>query len=286
MRYSDEGRAAAERIFENDADPAFRRRAIWIGSRLWRQFGGRSHKLLDIGCGRGFHFPLYGALGSTIWGVERDAVPLSLARLRGQQSAAVVLDASAEALPFADETFDAVVMSEILEHLPDPVKALREARRVLVPMGLLLVTVPNANYPFLWDPINWLLERASGRPIRKGLLAGIWANHLRLYTQDALLGEIQGAGFVVQESLVHTRYCIPFAHNIVYGIGKPLLETAWLPDSWAKTAGRGTHGENHLRRRNPVAQGIRFIRWLDRKNKDAEVDDAPTVNICVMARTT
>jgi SAM-dependent methyltransferase len=283
MQNGDEGRSAAERIFESDADPAFRRRAAWIGSHLWSHFGGRSHKLLDIGCGRGFYFPLYRTLGSTIWGVERDAGPLSLARHRGQQSEAIVLDASAEALPFADKTFDAVVMSEILEHLHDPVKALREARRVLVPTGLLLVTVPNANYPFLWDPINWLLERASGRPIRKGLLAGIWANHLRLYTQDALLDEIRTAGFVVQESLVHTKHCIPFAHNIVYGIGKPLLEKAWLPGSWARSAERGTGEESHPRRGNPVAQGIRFIRWLDRKNKDAEVDGAPTVNICVMA---
>ena len=282
MRDSDEGRSAAERLYENDADPAFRRRAIWIGSCLWRRFGGRSHNLLDIGCGRGFYFPLYEALGSKIWGVERDAVPLSLARLRSQQSAAVVLDASAETLPFADEAFDAIVMSEILEHLPDPVKALREARRVLVSQGLLLVTVPNANYPFPWDPINWILERTSGRPIRTGFFAGIWANHLRLYTHDALLDEVRNAGFVVCESHLHTRHCMPFTHNIVYGIGKPLLEGAWLPGTWAKSAERATSGEAHLSR-NPVAKGIRLIRWFDRKNRDSEVGDEPTVNICVMA---
>ena len=283
MQHTDEGRSAAERIFEGDADPAFRRRAIWIGSHLWRHFCGRSHKLLDIGCGRGFYFPLYRTLGATIWGVERDHKPLSLARYRGQPSEATVLDAPAEALPFADETFDAVVMSEILEHLRDPVKALQEARRVLVPTGLLLVTVPNANYPFPWDPINWLLERTIGRPIRNGPLAGIWANHARLYTQDILLHEIRKAGFVVRESLVHTRYCMPFVHNIVYGIGKPLLERAWLPSNWIKSAERGCGGQNHPRRRNLLAQGIRVINWFDRRNKDAEPDDTPTLNICVMA---
>lgn len=286
MQCRDEGRSAAERIFEGDADPAFRRRAVWIGSHLWRHFCGRPYRLLDIGCGRGFYFPLYRALGATIWGVERDSWPLSMARVRGQQSEAIVLNASAEALPFADGTFDAVVMSEILEHLPDPVKALQEARRLLAPTGLLLVTVPNANYPFSWDPINWVLERTTGRPIRNGLLAGIWANHLRLYTKDHLLDEIRAAGFVVRESFVHTRHCMPFVHNIVYGVGKPLLEAAWLPKNWTKGAERGCGSNNYRSSRNPLVLAIRLINWLDRKNGDAEADDAPTVGICAMATIT
>ncbi len=49
------------------------------------------------------------------------------------------------ALPFADGTFDGVVLTEVLEHCTDPVGAVNQCRRVLKPGGLLLVTSP-----FLW----------------------------------------------------------------------------------------------------------------------------------------
>lgn len=49
------------------------------------------------------------------------------------------------ALPFAEGTFDGIVLTEVLEHCSDPVGAMREIRRVLKPSGLLLVTSP-----FFW----------------------------------------------------------------------------------------------------------------------------------------
>lgn len=283
MQGMNSGRSIAERIFQNEADPAFRRRAIWIGSNLWDRFLGQPYSLLDIGCGRGFYFPLYHSLGAQIVGVERDAEPLSTARLQAERFGAVVQDVSADHLPFPDESFDAVVMSELLEHLPMPIAALKEARRVLRPEGLLLITVPNANYPFLWDPINWLLERTLGTPIRTGLLSGIWANHERLYDHELLLGEVEAAGFDIGQVVNHTHYCMPFVHNIVYGLGKPLLEKRLLPQNWAQSAERGTGDSSALHRFNPVSAGIRLIHWFDRKNKDAESETISTLNICVMA---
>lgn len=47
-----------------------------------------------------------------------------------------------ESLPWPNETFDSVVSFEVLEHLPDPFKSVREIRRVLKPNGILLVTIP------------------------------------------------------------------------------------------------------------------------------------------------
>lgn len=56
-----------------------------------------------------------------------------------------VVVADAADLPFEDETANLVVMTEVLEHLPEPQKALAEAARILKPGGLLALTTP-----FLW----------------------------------------------------------------------------------------------------------------------------------------
>ncbi|WP_066379085.1 MULTISPECIES: class I SAM-dependent methyltransferase [unclassified Anabaena] len=54
----------------------------------------------------------------------------------------------ATALPFADESFDAVTMFDLLEHVPDDQKAVSEALRVLRPNGFLLISTPNENWRF------------------------------------------------------------------------------------------------------------------------------------------
>lgn len=54
----------------------------------------------------------------------------------------------ATALPFADESFDAVTMFDLLEHVPDDQKAVLEALRVLRPNGFLLISTPNENWRF------------------------------------------------------------------------------------------------------------------------------------------
>ena len=275
-----DGRSIAETIFANEADPAFRRRALWIGTELAAAFQGRPFRVLDVGCGRGFYLPLYAALGGQATGVELDPLPRAIAEARAKDSGATILSARAESLPFADQSFDCVVMSEILEHLDDPVAALREARRVLVAGGLLLATVPNADYPFRWDPLNFTLEAVFKRPIRTGFLAGIWANHVRLYRRDTLRADVEAAGFTIRDLFGHTSRCLPFVHNIVYGLGKPLLEGRLLPSSWSKSAERASGRTGGL---NPVALGIGLIHWADRCNPDREPEGRRAQNLCVKA---
>lgn len=55
---------------------------------------------------------------------------------------------SADNLVFKDNTFDAVLMIEVLEHIPDDKKAIKEAYRVLKPSGKLIITAPNKLFPF------------------------------------------------------------------------------------------------------------------------------------------
>jgi ubiquinone/menaquinone biosynthesis C-methylase UbiE len=96
-------------------------------------------RLLEVGCGVG---AVLGILGDAFPGivmsgvdVEERQLEAARAHLAGLGMSADLRRADALDLPFADCSFDHVWMMWFLEHVPDPVGALREARRVLVPGG-------------------------------------------------------------------------------------------------------------------------------------------------------
>src|SRR5262249_48926451 len=130
-------------------------------------------------------------------------------------------------LPFPDASFDAVLLSEVLEHVPDDAAAMREAARVLRPGGVALISVPHERFPFAWDPLNRLL-RPLGTHLARGPFAGLWAGHLRLYSPPSLRRVVESAGLVVEAERSFVRRALPFVHFLLYGIGKPLVESRLL----------------------------------------------------------
>jgi len=191
---------------------------------------------------------------------------------------------SVYALPYPDDYFDAAILSEVLEHLDDDVAGLREVYRVLKPGGVVAITVPNANYPLAWDPINKTLETLIGRHIGKGPLAGIWANHVRLYTMDELRDAVLAADFQVEVERAFTHHAFPFIHNLVYGLGKPLLESGLMPEAMANAADRTTFDKNAGSLLNPVNLGLKVLNFFDRKNVLDEPPGRSTVNLAIKGR--
>jgi SAM-dependent methyltransferase len=97
-------------------------------------------RVLDVATGPGYIAAAAAALGAAVTGL--DFSPAMIAEARRRQAPAIDFrDGDAEALPFADATFDAVVMNFGLLHLARPEAALAEARRVLNPDGRYAFTI-------------------------------------------------------------------------------------------------------------------------------------------------
>lgn len=231
-----------DKILSFEPDPAFARRARIIFENL--NLSGRE-KILEIGCGRGFYLrTLDQVLPSLeITGIDLNEKYLKVAEKFIGNSKVKLINADATDLPFKDKTFDRIIATEILEHIPDDQKAISEMYRVLRPDGIAMITVPNKNYPFCWDPLNWVLERLFNWHIPSNIwwLAGIWADHIRLYNADELQNKLQKAGFKIEKLCYATHFCFPFSHFLFYGIGKNLVEKGLMRgfnrfDSQGKTS--------------------------------------------------
>ena len=217
--------SSIEARINSEIDPSHRERARFV---VTETSAAAPARILDAGCGRGFYLKLLSQLPSTkeVAGVDINASHLNVARnFVGSDSNSVSIhNASISSLPFEDNYFDFIVCSEVLEHVSNPKEAVSELRRVLRPGGRIAVTVPNSNFPFLWDPLNWVLMRAFGTHVHKDMhwLAGIWADHERLFKPFEL--EELFADFAIVKCESRMRFCWPFSHFLLYGIGKPILE--------------------------------------------------------------
>jgi SAM-dependent methyltransferase len=109
-------------------------------------------KLLDVGCGLRPYEKTFFANASQYVGVD----------YLSERSRPEII-CSALSIPFREESFDTVTSTEVLEHVPDPLLAMREMSRVLKPGGHLIITVPlywprhEVPYDFYRYPYDGLL---------------------------------------------------------------------------------------------------------------------------------
>jgi len=92
----------------------------------------------------------------------------------------------ATVLPLRDASFDRIIVSEVLEHVQDDVRAVGEIARVLRPGGVVAVTVPT----WLPEKVNWMLSDEYHAPFVDG-------GHVRIYTATELKAKLRAAGLTV-----------------------------------------------------------------------------------------
>jgi 2-polyprenyl-3-methyl-5-hydroxy-6-metoxy-1,4-benzoquinol methylase len=116
-----------------------------IALRLLAGAGLARGRLLDLGCGPGWALEAFRAAGFCVRGADVSSAAVEEARARGLDVLPLDLERSdGESLRReAGEGFDAVTLLEVLEHLSDPLGALRRARSLLSPGGLMVVSLPN-----------------------------------------------------------------------------------------------------------------------------------------------
>jgi 2-polyprenyl-3-methyl-5-hydroxy-6-metoxy-1,4-benzoquinol methylase len=102
--------------------------------------GRQKGKLLDVGCGSGRFLAEMRALGWEVSGVEPDGQAVRAARERFGLS---VLEGTLEKASFPDDSFDAITMWHVIEHVLDPIGTVKECCRVLKPKGKLVAITPN-----------------------------------------------------------------------------------------------------------------------------------------------
>jgi 2-polyprenyl-3-methyl-5-hydroxy-6-metoxy-1,4-benzoquinol methylase len=144
-----------------------RRRVHWMCA----QVGGPD--VLDVGCSQGIASILLAREGHRVIGVDREREAIRAARERLDQEEAQVRErvefrvGEGRAVGFANGSFDAVLLGEVLEHQLDPGKLLDEARRVLRPGGRIVITTPYGIHPYPdhKEPLylSALLERLTSK---------------------------------------------------------------------------------------------------------------------------
>jgi len=272
------------RLLRNESDVAYKRRVHTMFSYLELEPG---QTILDCGTGMGFYLKAASTLfpDLRLHGIDYEPKALGFAQEHLSDCMALLLRGDIHRLPYADASFDRVVMSEVLEHLVDDRLGLSEVRRVLKPGGILAVTVPHRHYPYWYDPINRLAEGVFRRPIRSGPFAGIWANHERLYDRDEVVGLIRGNGFCIADARELTHYCFPGTQTIVYTFGKGLIDHNLLPAFIAQSTHRFQGEENKNSPLNPINWVLGLFNWVDSWNeRPGALDGKHTfVNISIKA---
>jgi SAM-dependent methyltransferase len=184
----------------------------------------RGARVLDLGCGAGRHAFEAWRRGATVVALDRSEAELKEVRAvaGGMLAAGELVDGApggalngdALALPARDETFDAVIASEVLEHVWDDARAIAELVRVLRPGGRLAVTVPT-RWP---ERVCWALDsRYHDTP----------GGHVRIYRQHELETKLEAAGCWLRGSHhAHSLHSPYWWLRCATGVDR--VEPAWI----------------------------------------------------------
>ena len=149
-------------------------------------------RILDLGCGEGRHaISAYMVNDVESVGIDLSLGDLETTRERFQEfvepentnRSLVISVASAESLPFADEAFDKIICSEVLEHIHSYQQVIVEINRVLKTGGIAAISVPR----FVPEWICWQLSDGYH---------GVEGGHVRIFRANELRNDMESTGFI------------------------------------------------------------------------------------------
>ena len=175
-----------------------------FNAMLARRYGRHGARLLEVGSGMGHlvaqledTFETYG-MDLNHWAVNKSREVVQKTQLH---------TASAQELPFTNNTFNVVIIKHIVEHLPDPGKAIREIGRVTEPGGTLILATPN---------LDSLLKPLKG----KSWIGYQDPTHISLKPPAQWLSIIEGAGFELIKVFSDGFWDVPYIRYVPRQIQK------------------------------------------------------------------
>jgi SAM-dependent methyltransferase len=170
-------------------------------------------EILEIGCGSGAYTRELVERGASVTATEFAPGPLAqAARNLGPLAAKADLRVEdAQGLTFPAESFDKVLLSEVIEHVPRPDKAIAEACRVLRPGGLLVVSTPSR-----FSPLNLAYD------VKRRVRRYAFNEHLHEFTPGSFRRLVDA--HLEVESLEYANFVLPYPADELYlRIGSPAL---------------------------------------------------------------
>lgn len=176
-----------------DIEKQLRMRKLSASTKIINDYLPINGKVLDAGCGNGgflLSFKEFG--GNSFFGVDFSSSALNV--LKSYDNSQMLTKSNVSKLPFRDSSFDAVVSLGVVEHFEEgPAKVLKECYRVLKPEGLLICSVPYANFiRHLMYPVYLAAY---------GFIFGKVKNFIEYrYTMQEMVGFCQEAGFIIEDT--------------------------------------------------------------------------------------
>jgi methionine biosynthesis protein MetW len=178
--------------------------------------------VLDVGCGSGdVGESIRKMYGCRVTGVEKDHEEALMAAGRLDR----VLEADIETvdMPFSGDSFDCIIMADVLEHLKEPLKVLKGVIRFLSPEGTVIISLPNIRHiSVLYD----LVFRGRWEYKDSGLMD---RGHLRFFTRRSMRQLFESSGLIVSDvKKVHSIKGAALADFLTAGLLEDFLTAQFV----------------------------------------------------------
>ncbi len=156
-------------------------------------FVGYNKSVLEVGCSTGYLTKVMAERGCSVVGIELDPDAAENAEQWAERVVVGNLDEGDVWNYVKDESFDVVLLGDVLEHLRDPLASLREAVRKIKPTGYVVTSLPNVAH----GDVRIALLQGRFRYAETGLLD---RTHMRFFTLETIRELMSQAGLVVVDT--------------------------------------------------------------------------------------